>query len=268
MCRSTPERFPVLSLRLIAIALTGALFATMGQPAHAQVRYSEMPVARAYQSCMALARAKPAEGFEAAIAWRDEGGGPASRHCTATALVGLGQLEEAAQRLEDLAQNMKGFGARERASVLEQADQVWLRLGDGTRAYAVLTAALDIEDSNPSLWIRRGEVLARGGEYWEAIDDFSQALDRNSGSPDALVFRSAAYRLLGVADLAADDIARALTLDPNNPEALTELGMVRKDMGDHNGARQAWLSAIDAAPGSPAADAARAEIERMDVKAQ
>lgn len=219
-----------------------------------------MPVARAYQSCMALARAKPAEGFEAAITWRDEGGGPASRHCTATALVGLGQYEEAAQRLEALAQNMKGFGARERASVLEQAGQVWLRLGDGTRAYAVLSTALSLEDSNARLWIRRGEALARSGEYWEAIDDFGQALDRDSRSLDALVFRSAAYRLLGVADLAADDIARALTLDPNNPEALTELGMVRKVSGDHNGARQAWLAAIDAAPGSPAADAARAEI--------
>jgi tetratricopeptide (TPR) repeat protein len=227
-----------------------------------------MPVARAYQSCMALARAKPTEGFEAAITWRDEGGGPASRHCTATALVGLGQLEEAAQRLETLAQNMKGFGATERASVLEQAGQVWLRLGDGTRAHAVLSAALKLEDSSARLWTRRGEVLASAGEYWEAIDDFSQALDRDSSIPDALVFRAAAYRLLGVADLAADDIARALTLDPNNPDALTELGMVRKDMGDPNGARQAWLTAIDAAPGSPAADAARAAIERMDVKTQ
>jgi len=225
-------------------------------------------MARAYQSCMALARAKPAEGFEAAITWRDEGGGPASRHCTATALVGLGQLDEAAQRLEALAQNMTGFGARERASVLGQAGQVWLRLGDGTRAYAVLSAALNLEDSNPRLWLRRGEVLARAGEYWDAIDDFSQALDRDSSSPDALVFRAAAYRLLGVADLAADDIARALTLDRNNPEALTELGMVRKDMGDPNGARQAWLAAIDAAPGSPTANAARAQIERMDVKTQ
>ncbi len=259
--------------RSIGIGFAAALIAGVAGPptqtqAQAQSRFSDMPVARAYQSCMALARAKPAEGFEAAITWRDEGGGPAARHCTATALVGLGQFEEAAQRLEALAQNMTGFGARERASVLGQAGQIWLRLDDGTRAYAVLSAALNLEDSNARLWIRRGEVLARAGEYWEAIDDFGQALDRDTGSPQALIFRAAAYRLLGVADLAADDIARALTLDPNNPEALTELGMVRNVMGDPNGARQAWLSAIDAAPGSPAADAARTEIERMDVNTQ
>lgn len=254
--------------RPIAIVFIGALFAVMGQPAHAQARYSEMPVGRAYQSCLALARAKPAEGFEAAIAWRDEGGGPAARHCTAIALVGLGQLDEAAQRLEDLAQNMTGFGVVERAAVLGQAGKVWLRLNDGTRAYAVLTAALKLSDTSAELWVRRGEVLASAGEYWEAIDDFNQSLDRNSTSPDALIFRAAAYRLLGVDELAADDIARALALDPTNPDALAELGMVRNAKGDRGGARQAWLDAINAAPRSPAADTARAAIERMDVKTQ
>ncbi len=217
---------------------------------------------------MALARAKPSEGFEAAITWRDEGGGPPARHCTAVALAGLGQLEEAAQRLEALAQNMNGFGARERAAVLDQAGQIWLRLNDGTRAFAVLSAALKLDDRNPNLWIRRGEVLARAGEYWEAIDNFSAALDRNESSLDALVFRAAAYRLLEIVDLADDDLTRALTLDPNNPDALTELGMVRQQKGDNDGARQAWLAAINAAPGSPAANAARAALQRMDLPAQ
>lgn len=264
------EHFPVQLLRSpagrLAIGFAVTLLAAAGQPAHAQVRYSEMPAARAYQSCMALARAKPSEGFEAAIAWRDEGGGPAARHCTAVALAGLGQLDEAARRLEELAQDMTGFGAAERAAVLGQAGQVWLQLGDGTRAYAVLSAALKLSDSNPELWIRRGEVLASAGNYWEAIDDFGAALDRKPDAVDALIFRAAAYRLLDVADLARDDISRALALDPNNPDALVELGMVRRKSGDGDGARRAWLAAIDAAPGSPAANAARAAIERLDVK--
>jgi tetratricopeptide (TPR) repeat protein len=267
------RRLPSWCLRLprgpIWIGVVAALLAVaMNVPAHAQSRFSEMAVARAYQSCMALARAKPAEGFEAAIAWRDEGGGPAARHCTAIALVGLGQLGEAAQRLEDLAQNMGGFGAAERAAVLDQAGQLWLRLGDGTRAHAVLTAALKLDDSNAGLWVRRGEVLASAGELWDAIDDFGQALDRNTSSLDALVFRAAAYRLLEIPDLAVDDLTRALVLDPSNPDALTELGMVHKVLGDREGARQAWLAAINSAPGSPAADTARAALERMDVNTQ
>ncbi|MDH3738881.1 MAG: tetratricopeptide repeat protein [Alphaproteobacteria bacterium] len=240
----------------------------VGAPAHALTRYSEMPLARAYESCLALARTNPSDGFEAAIAWRDEGGGPAANHCTAIALVGLGQLEEAATRLEELSANMPGFGAKERASVLEQAGQVWVRLGDGTRAHAVLTMALELDAKNVKLWVRRGEVLASAGAFWEAIDDFNEALSRNDQSLDALVFRAAAYRLLEVPELAADDVERALALDPTFPDALTELGMVRRDNGDRDGARQAWLAAINAAPSSPAAHAARTALQRMEIEGQ
>lgn len=267
--RQLPTRYLRNLTGPIGIGLAGALFATVvGSPAHGQTRFSEISVDQAYQRCMALARAKPTEGFEAAITWRDEGGGPPARHCTAVALVGLGQLDEAAQRLEDLAQDMSGFGAKERAAVLEQAGQVWLRLGDGPHAHAALTAGLSLDDGNTGLWIRRGEVMARAGAYWDAIDDFNEALARNSSSLDALIFRAAAYRLLDNPDLAAEDLASALVLDPSNPDALTELGMLRKDKGNRDGARQAWLAAINAAPGSPAADIARAAIERMDVKTQ
>lgn len=254
--------------RFAVSAVSAAVLVAAPLPVRAQARYAEIPVAEAYQQCMALARAKPSEGFEAAIAWRDEGGGPAARHCTATALVGLGQLDEAGQRLEALAQDMKGFGAAERAAVLQQAGEVWLRVGDGTRAYAVLTAALELDRANSGLWLSRGEVLARAGEYWDAIDDFSEALQRQPESVDALIFRAAAYRLLQVPDLAGDDLARALALDPGNPDALAELGMVRRDKGDIGGARKAWLAAIEAAPGSPAADFARAAIARIDVDAR
>ena len=266
MRRSPKQCIPRL-MGPLGIGLAGVLLAIgFGAPAHAQNRYSEMPIARAYASCLAMARSKPTDGFEAAIAWRDEGGGPAAGHCVAIALVGLGQLEEAATRLEELAQNMAGFGAKERASVLEQAGQVWLRLGDGTRTHAVLSAALKLDDANANLWVRRGEILASAGEFWDAIDDFNEALTRNSGSLDALVFRAAAYRLLEVSELAADDVERALALDPDFPDALTELGMVRRDNGDRDGARQAWLAAIDTAPGSPAAAAARAALQRMEIK--
>lgn len=253
-----------LTKRAFGPALAALLMLSAGEGAAAPPRFSEMSEAQAYQSCMALARAKPDEGFEAAIAWRDEGGGPPALHCTATALVGLGQLAEAAKRLEELAQTMTGYGAAERAAVLAQAGEVWLDQGDLSRAYAVLSAAIKLDDHNAAVWVHRGEALARAGKYWEAIDNFNAALDRNAASLDALIFRAAAYRLLGVADLAADDLSRALTLDPTNPDALTELGMLRQGRGDRAGARQAWLSAIKAAPGSPAAEAARAALERMD----
>lgn len=235
-------------------------------PAQAQSRLAEMAPEEAYLQCMALVRSDADAAFEAAIAWRDEGGGAAARHCTAMALAHRGQFAEAAARLEDLAQTMNGFGARERADVLGQAGRIWLRAGEGGRAYGALTAALQLDPDNPEIWIDRGEALARGGKYWEAIDDFNEALQLSPDHIDGLIFRGAAYRLLGVHDLAREDLVHALAADPGHPDALMELGLVHMATGAREAARESWVKAISVAPGSPAADAARAALERIDVK--
>ncbi|MFQ5467623.1 MAG: hypothetical protein ACE5DS_05745, partial [Kiloniellaceae bacterium] len=61
--------------------------------------------AQAYAQCMAQARAQPEAALQRANAWmRADGGGPAA-HCAAVALIGLGRTVEAAQRLEQLAQD-------------------------------------------------------------------------------------------------------------------------------------------------------------------
>lgn len=237
-------------------------------PAHAQTNYSEMEAGQAYQACLAAAQRNPDTGFEAAIAWRDEGGGPPALHCVALALFGLGQFEESAKRLESLAAEMPGASHREKSAVLAQAGSVWLHTGDLTRAHTVLSEALSFDSNDPEIWIDRGDALARGGEYWDAVDDFSAALDRDERRLDALIFRAAAYRLLDVPDLARDDIARALEIDPDNPDALMELGAVHADMGDFNAARETWLRVLSIAPESRPAEAARQALQQMDVKVE
>jgi tetratricopeptide (TPR) repeat protein len=236
--------------------------------AYAQERYVDMPVGQAYQSCLASARSDPEAGFEAAIAWRDEGGGAPSLHCVALALFGLGQFAEAATRLESLAADMPTATTREQAAVLAQAGSVWLHVGDLSRAHTVLSQALELDSTDPEIWIDRGDALARGGEYWEAVDDFSEAIDRDETRLDALIFRAAAYRLLEVPDLARDDIARALVVDPDNPDALMELGAVQAGVGEFDAARTTWLRVLDIAPGSRAGAAAREALQQMDVKVE
>lgn len=248
---------------LLAAGLTGA-----PHDAAAQARYAEMPAGRAYQVCLAEARRDPDAGFEAAITWRDEGGGPPAQHCVALALFELGQFTEAGKRLESLAEGMPAASNRERAAILGQAGNVWLHARDLGRAHAALSRALELDDGDPELWIDRGDALARGGEYWEAIDDFSAALDRDPARLDALIFRAAAYRLLDVADLARDDIDRALSVDPDQPDALVELGAIHAGAGDFDAARKAWLRVLTVAPGSRAADAARTALQQMDVQAR
>jgi regulator of sirC expression with transglutaminase-like and TPR domain len=48
------------------------------------------------------------------------------------------------------------------------------------------------------------------------------------------------------------------------PEAWLERGILRARKGDKNGARGDWRETLLLDPESPAADAARAQIERME----
>lgn len=228
-------------------------------------RYSEMPADAAYRDCIGFAQRDPENGFEAAITWRDEGGGPQARHCVAVALVGLGQFAEAAERLETLAIEMAAYPPQARAQVVGLATRAWLGAGRLTRAFATATEALHLDPDNVDLLLDRGEVLANAERYWDALDDFNRATTLAPRRVDALVLQAAAHRLVEAHDLARDDIARALALAPDSPEALVELGKIRRADGDSVGAREAWKRTIAVAPDSPAAIAAQRGIEQLEL---
>ena len=226
---------------------------------------SDMPSADAYDQCIGLIDGDPERAFEAALAWRDLDGGLPSRHCVALALVALESYKAAATRLEELADDMKGFPTSSRAEVLAQAGRAWFLAKDAQRAYAAVTAGLQIDSDNVELLIDRGEILAVAQSYWDALDDFNRVLELSPERIDALIFRATAYRLVDAAELAIEDIDKALAMAPGHPEALIERGILRRLQGDTEGARQDWLRVIRVAPDSRAAAIARANIERMDV---
>ena len=68
------------------------------------------------------------------------------------------------------------------------------------------------------------------------------------------------------ADLALVDVERALALRPNHAEGLLERGILHRLRDNKAGARQDWLKVLRVAPDSPAANAARQNLENMDVK--
>jgi tetratricopeptide (TPR) repeat protein len=254
--------------RLIPLALGLALLVSGPGPLPALGQGQAIDHAREYEDCMVLARAAPEAGFESALAWQAMGGGEGARHCAAVALIGLGHYAEAARRLERLAAAMASGEVDLRAGVLAQAGQAWLLAEDSGRAYAVQSAALEIDPGNVELLLDRSITLAGAANYWGAVDDLNRALDLAPGRPDLLILRASAYRYLDAFELARDDIARALAREPDNPDGLLERGMLRRLAGDTAGARQDWLRAIALAEGTPVADTARANLERLDVKAE
>ena len=220
-----------------------------------------------YAACLKLLDHDAEAAFESALAWQDAGGGAPARHCGALALVRLGQPAEAAERLEALAIDMAEARPWLRAGVLAQAGQAWLTADQPERANAAFTVALEITPEAVELYVDRAQALAQVGAFWEAVDDLSQAIELAPGRADIYAFRASAYRYLDNLELALDDAERALALVPDDPVALLERGNIRRLQGDDAGARADWIHVLSVAPGGHAADDARTNLERLDVKA-
>lgn len=226
------------------------------------------PVSAAqYQECMAAIEQDAEQAFDTAIAWRDLGGGAAAEHCAAAALLALGYYVDAAERLEELAQQPTDEAGL-RTGLLRQAAQGWSLAENPERAFAALTAAIQIDGENPKLFLERAVVQADMGLYDKAADDLSRCLLLDPLSVDAYAFRASAYRYLDRLDLAATDLKHALALEPDHLEARLERGMVRRLQGDDTGARLDWTRILDLSPGSAIAESARRNIELLDMNTE
>ncbi|MGG5885826.1 tetratricopeptide repeat protein [Falsiroseomonas sp. HC035] len=209
----------------------------------------------AFERCVGLLRRDPEGALAHAEQWAREGGGEGAAHCQALALLGLGQLEQAAQRLETLASQSRAANPA-RAAIYAQATQAWLLAGEINRAFASATLALTLAPDDVDLLVDRAVVHGNLSRYGEAIEDLDRALTLDPTRAEALVFRAAAHRHRDEKVLAARDIDLALSLQADNAEALLERGILRQLQGDAAGARADWERAVRVAPGSPAADLA------------
>lgn len=220
-----------------------------------------------YNRCMKQAKSAPTEAFERAMSWRDMGGGAPAMHCVAAALMALGQYSVAAVRFEELAQEIADKPLF-KAELLGQASQAWLMDSKVERAEGAATAGLKLNPINQNLLVDRAVIRAAMGRYQEAVEDLNLAIEMNPGFVDALVFRASAHRLLDNLEQAEADVESALSRDMLHPEGLLERGNIRRLKGDDSGARADWLQVLGAYPDTPAAHAAQANLEKMDVKGE
>lgn len=217
-----------------------------------------------YETCMDLVERDAEKAFDEAIDWQGVGGGSPAEHCAAAALLALGYHDEAAVRLEALAQK-PGLDGTLKPDILRQSALAWLSANEPERAFAALTAAIGLAPTDAELWQDRGLANAEMARYEEAIGDLSQALVLSPDDARTWLLRGSAYRLTEQLAEAAQDIGEAIRLDPENLEAYLERGNLRRVQGDNAGARQDWLKVLRAAPESELADTARTNLQRMDV---
>ncbi len=216
-----------------------------------------------YESCLAMLPNDPRGAELLAEQWQTAGGGAGAEHCLALARIALGDPEEGATLLEQIAGGSAAPGVA-RAVVYDQAGQAWLMAGQAGRAFAVATLAVDLAPDNPDLLIDRALAAEALSRWQDAVDDLGRALESDPRRPDALVLRGSALRQLGQLAQARADVERALALDPEDAEALLERGILRQRGEDRSGARQDWERAITLAPDSQAADLARQNLALLE----
>lgn len=239
-----------------------ALFIVQARAAPTEIENGD----RTYEKCTRLAHKDPDAALEAALGWQDLGGGNAARHCGAVALFNLGQFKQAAKRFQVVAEAMADAPPAERAAMLAQVGTALFRAEQLERAYAAQTAALKLAPDDVEILIDRAMTLGAAKNYWEAIDDLNRVIETDPDRTDALILRASAYRFVDALPLAQEDVSAAFRLAPKRPEVLLEYGILKRLTGDRDGARKAWLKLIRLHEGTPSADAARRNLELLDVK--
>jgi len=227
------------------------LFLLPGLPATAENRY---------ERCMEAAQTQPEEGLDQALAWHEETGSTAARHCAATALGALGRFAEAAEHQRAVADAVDEQG---RPPVLAELGWLWMLAGEPARAEAAQSEALSINGDDLELRVDRAIARAELQQWWDAIDDLNKAHELDPEQTEVLVLRAEAYRRVEAQELALDDLERVLALEPEDVEALMQRSLVRYEQGDREGAVEDWRKVIEIDPDTEAGQAAQQNLEQL-----
>ncbi|WP_431268235.1 tetratricopeptide repeat protein [Dankookia sp. P2] len=266
MTRIRPVLLGAAAGAFLAVAAGAGLFLLNGPEAEAAGEPLPLPpdipriaAGPQYEECLGLLRQDPDGALTFAETWEAAQGGEGARHCGALALLGLGEPEKAAERLEALGRSSQGSAAA-RAAIFSQAVQAWMLANQSGRAFGAATMGLTIAPGDLDLMLDRAVALGTLGRYADALEDLGRVLDADPDRAEAWVFRAASLRHLERVDQAAAAVDRALRLAPENAEALLERGIIRQLRGDARGARADWERTIEVAPDSAAADLAQQNL--------
>jgi|GEM_PF-639030 len=207
-----------------------------------------------YLACLKQIEQDPKAALDQAREWLIAGGGVAARHCEANALYMSGTVKPAAEKFEqiandlDIGEGLSDFAlaqkSRLKAEVLFQAAIAWQDAEQLDKAYSNLSTALvdakEYQGLYQDLLLERGQLQMSRGEYKAAREDFSLMLDENAENFEAFFLRAVAFRLDRKYTEARLDLKAAEAIDSNRPEIMLEQGLIYFEQDQHVQARQSW----------------------------
>jgi Tfp pilus assembly protein PilF len=167
----------------------------------------------------------------------------ASALIAATFLAGAAAAQET--DLDPLFEALKEADPSGAQEIENRIWQEWSRSG---------SAAMD-------LLLERGREALQAGELDVAVEHFSALVDHAPDFAEGYNSRATAYFQEGEYGLALEDIRQTLARNPRHFGAMSGLAMILEEIGEEEGALEAWR-AVEAL--NPARQGVREAIERLE----
>lgn len=185
---------------------------------------------RKLQACFDQIDRDPELAYQDGLTWMSRGNRPAARHCTALALIAMGQEAEGALRLEELANATDAGGIIERGVYLAQSGNAWLLAGMPDEAIVTLTNAMKLRPSDGELYVDRARAHVMKKAWADAIKDLDVAIARSAGGAESYRLRGQSRLKLNRLTDAWSDVETALRLAPTDVKVVVLRGDVREAM--------------------------------------
>lgn len=237
-----------------------------------------------YRECLEMAGEDPRSAIDFGFAWQSEHGSLAAKHCAAIAYLALDRFTLAAERLAEIARDLRTgrdlpphLQAGEPRAILlaqiyAQLGNARLLQGDTDAAYSAFSAGLAAlpraaAPIRVELLVDRARTLGAGGDFEAARNDLEAARRLAPERGDIALYLASAYRALDDLDAALEAVSAAIEADGAGPAALLERGNIRRLRADPAAARRDWEEIVSRWPDSAAADAAKSNLARLDEEA-
>jgi tetratricopeptide (TPR) repeat protein len=219
-----------------------------------------------------LLKADPAKALEIANGRILQGGGVSAKQCAALAFSALGKWPAAAAAFEQAAREAEHNQQTVAADLWVQAGNAHLAADQPKEAVAALDAALLTGSlsgqASGEAHLDRARAEVALGQMPEARTDMDDALKLVPEDPLAWLLSASLARRMGSLDRAQADIDHAAQLSPDDASVALEAGRIALAAGAPDAARIAFEGAVKNQPGSVAAQAAQAELDRLAPKSQ
>jgi tetratricopeptide (TPR) repeat protein len=223
-------------------------------------------------NCPELLKTDPAKALEIANGRILQGGGFSAKQCAALAFAAMEKWPAAAAAFEQAAREAERDKITVAADLWVQAANAHLAANQPKEAIGALDAALLSGSlsgqARGEAHLDRARAEVALGKLTEARTDMDDALKLVPEDPLAWLLSASLARRMGALDRAQADIDRAAKLSPDDASVALEAGRIALDAGAPDAARVAFEGAIRNQPGSVAAQAAQAELDRLAPKPQ